>query len=78
MGQNLKPAIPRISEALDISKSSAKRLIADGLIPVVRAGRQLRIDEEELTRWIANGGAGGFKRKRRRDLCQQPVGGQAA
>jgi excisionase family DNA binding protein len=64
MNQSLKPAVPTIAQALGVSASSAKRLIRDGLIPVVRVGRQYRIDEAELDRWVANGGAGGFKRRR--------------
>jgi excisionase family DNA binding protein len=79
MSQNLKPAVPRISQALNISTSSAKRLIADGLIPVVRVGRQLRIDEEQLARWIATGGAGSFKRDRLiRGAPASPTGGDQA
>jgi excisionase family DNA binding protein len=59
---SLKPAVPRIVQALGISASSAKRLIRDGLIPVVRVGRQFRIDEDRLARWIADGGAGAWRR----------------
>ncbi len=73
MSHSLKPAVPTISKALGISTSSAKRLIADGLIPVVRVGRQLRIDEVRLARWIDDGGAGSFRRR----LTAGP-GGQAA
>ena len=80
MGQSLKPAIPRISQALGISKSSAKRLIADGLIPVVRVGRQYRISEEQLEAWVANGGAGSFRRQRksRSEPDRLPARGGAA
>ena len=61
MSQHLKPAVPRIAQRLGISKSSAKRLIRDGLIPVVRVGRQLRIDDEALSSWISKGGAGSWR-----------------
>jgi len=62
VSQHLKPAVPRIAQRLGISKSSAKRLIRDGLIPVVRVGRQLRIDDEALSSWISKGGAGSWRR----------------
>ncbi len=81
MNQTLKPAVPTIVQSLGVSASSAKRLIADGLIRVVRVGRQYRIDEAELDRWVANGGAGGFKR-RRKSRCEIATltegGGQTA
>ncbi|HZW05340.1 MAG TPA: helix-turn-helix domain-containing protein [Candidatus Nitrosotalea sp.] len=80
MTQTLKPAVATISQTLGISTSSAQRLIADGLIPVVRVGRQYRIDEEHLARWIANGGAGSFRRHRiaGRALAVPTGGGAAA
>lgn len=80
MTQTLKPAVVTISQALGISTSSAKRLIADGLIPVVRVGRQYRIAEEQLDAWVANGGAGSFTRthKPHSRARAQPEGGHGA
>lgn len=60
----LLPAIPTIKRVLGISESAARRLVQDGLIPTIRVGRLLRIDEMQLSEWLAQGGAGGWKRLR--------------
>ena len=60
----LEPAIPIISNVLGVSRRSAYRLIHDRLIPVVRVGRQFRIDQSELAEWIQKGGAGCWRRTR--------------
>lgn len=57
--------IPEAAEILQVSNSRAYALARAGVIPVVRVGRQLRVDADRLNEWIANGGMalpGGWKR----------------
>jgi excisionase family DNA binding protein len=66
---SLKPAIPTIASVLGISQSTARRLVRKGLIPTVRVGGRIRIDECDLQTWIEKGGAGGWKRA----LQKEPI-----
>lgn len=61
----------RVQEAADrlsISYPRAADLARKGLLPVVRIGRQVRIDPARLEQFIASGGAalpGGWRREAR-------------
>lgn len=52
------------AEILDVPEERVYKMAREGLIPVVRVGRQLRIDPEQLSKWISQGGktlSGGWK-----------------
>lgn len=50
--------IPEVAEILSVSEARAYALAREGLMPVVRLGRQVRVDTEKLAEWIEEGGAG--------------------
>ena len=50
--------IPEVAELLDVSAARAYELAREGVIPVVRLGRQVRVEEGALQDWLLNGGAG--------------------
>ncbi|GMA49223.1 hypothetical protein GCM10025857_05800 [Alicyclobacillus contaminans] len=55
-----------VAEICGVSVSRVYELAREGLIPVVRLGRQLRVDPEQLERWIQTGGKaypGGWRRE---------------
>lgn len=55
-----------VAEALGVAKSRVYDLVHAGLLPAVRLGRQIRIDEEALRDWVRNGGRawpGGWRRE---------------
>lgn len=45
-----------VAEILDVSLGRAYELARLGLLPVVKLGRQLRVDGGKLTAWIEQGG----------------------
>lgn len=47
-----------VAQILDVSEDRAYDLARRGLLPIVRLGRQVRVDEAKLTSWINAGGAG--------------------
>lgn len=49
--------IPEVAELLSVSEARAYALVRAGLIPVVRLGRQIRIDPVRLDAWMRDGGA---------------------
>lgn len=58
--------VPEVSEHLKISEARVRELGRLGLLPIVRLGRQVRIDPERLDAWIAEGGQalpGGWRRE---------------
>lgn len=58
--------VPEVSERLKISEARVRELGRLGLLPVVRLGRQVRVDPERLDAWIAEGGQalpGGWRRE---------------
>ena len=59
--------IPALAERLGVSEQRAYALAREGIVGgVVRVGRQLRVDMDQLEAWIASGGqelAGGWKRQ---------------
>jgi excisionase family DNA binding protein len=46
-----------VAARLGISKDRAYTLARLGILPAVRLGRQVRMDEEVLHKWIVSGGA---------------------
>ena len=57
--------VDETAEILKVKKHRVYELARLRLLPAVHLGRQLRIDEQRLREWIANGGsslAGGWKK----------------
>lgn len=57
--------ISDVAEILDVTTARAYELARDGTLPVVRLGRQYRVDPDRLQEWLDNGGKplpGGWKR----------------
>lgn len=57
--------ISEVAQILDVTEARAYEMARQGLFPIVRLGRQIRVDEEALRRWIIDGGqalSGGWKR----------------
>ncbi len=48
--------IPEVSDLLRVPRARAYELAREGLIPVVRVGRQVRVSDDALSRWIESGG----------------------
>lgn len=59
--------VSALAERLGVSEQRAYELARENLVGgVVRVGRQIRIDLDQLENWIASGGqqlAGGWKRQ---------------
>jgi excisionase family DNA binding protein len=54
------------AEILNVPYTRAAELARQGILPVVRLGRQYRVDPERLSEFIANGGRalpGGWRRE---------------
>ncbi len=50
--------IDDVAEVLDVSRARAYELVREGLLPVVRLGRQVRVDPSKLEAWLDAGGIG--------------------
>jgi excisionase family DNA binding protein len=50
--------ISRVADLLDVSETTTRRLVKKGVLPAIRVGRQIRIDERRLEEWLATGGQG--------------------
>jgi excisionase family DNA binding protein len=50
--------ISQVSDLLEISDTTTRRLVKNGVLPSVRVGRQIRIDQRRLREWLDNGGGG--------------------
>ncbi len=46
----------QVAKILQVSPSRVYELARQRLLPVVRLGRQIRVDEDELREWIKAGG----------------------
>ena len=53
--------IEQVSALLEISDTTAKRLVKKGVLPAIRVGRQIRIDQRRLREWLDRGGGGPIK-----------------
>jgi putative molybdopterin biosynthesis protein len=49
--------ISQVADLLEISKTTIRRLVKKGVLPAIRVGRQIRIDERRLEKWLENGGS---------------------
>lgn len=47
----------QVAAVLRVTPNRVYELVRSGLLPVVRLGRQVRIDSLALDKWIATGGA---------------------
>ena len=48
--------IPQVARTLQVRTERAYQLARTGVLPVVRVGRQVRVDAVSLQEWIAQGG----------------------
>jgi excisionase family DNA binding protein len=58
--------LPEVARILDLKEDRVYALAREGIIPIVRIGRQLRVDPDKLQEWIDNGGKafdGGWKKE---------------
>lgn len=55
MKRNLM-TVPEVAAILGISVERTYALAREGILPVVRLGRQIRLDPEQLDNWISRGG----------------------
>jgi excisionase family DNA binding protein len=58
--------LPEVARILDVNEDCAYKMAREGIIPVVRIGRQIRVDQSSLDQWIASGGQalpGGWRRE---------------
>jgi len=58
--------ISEVARVLQVEEPRAYALARQGVIPVVRIGRQVRVAEAALRRWIGSGGhalPGGWRRE---------------
>lgn len=44
------------AQVLNVSRDRVYRMAREGLLPVVKVGRLLRFDKEQLRKWIESGG----------------------
>jgi len=50
--------ISQVSDLLEISDTTTRRLVKKGVLPAIRVGRQIRIDERRFQEWLESGGGG--------------------
>ncbi|XID90463.1 helix-turn-helix domain-containing protein [Paenibacillaceae bacterium WGS1546] len=50
--------LPEVAKILGITKERAYAVARSGLLPTVRIGRQIRVERQQLDRWIEKGGKG--------------------
>ena len=48
--------IPQVAAILNVTTARVYEMTRSGLLPVVRLGRQVRVDQEQLRDWIDQGG----------------------
>jgi excisionase family DNA binding protein len=48
--------IDEVARRLSVRRARAYELVRAGLLPSVRLGRQIRVSEEGLRKWVARGG----------------------
>jgi putative molybdopterin biosynthesis protein len=57
--------IAQVSALLEISDTTARRLVKKGVLPAIRVGRQIRIDQRRLQEWLDRGGGDPGKQRLR-------------
>ncbi len=50
--------VSQVARVLQVRIPRAYQLVRDGVLPVVRVGRQVRVDEDALREWVSRGGHG--------------------
>ena len=58
--------IEKVAEELDVSVPRAYALVREGILPSVHLGRQIRVSDEALRKFVASGGKaldGGWRRE---------------
>jgi len=58
--------LAQVARVLNVSYARASQLAREGILPIVRLGRQYRVDPQQLERFIAEGGRtlpGGWRRE---------------
>jgi excisionase family DNA binding protein len=55
--------ISQISDLLEISETTTRRLVKMGALPAIRVGRQIRIDERRFQEWLDGGGGGPIRQR---------------
>ncbi len=53
--------ISQVSDLLEISDTTTRRLVKKGVLPAIRVGRQIRIDQRRFQEWLDGGGGGPIK-----------------
>lgn len=53
--------IAHVSALLEISDTTTRRLVKKGVLPAIRVGRQIRIDQQRFQEWLDSGGGGPIK-----------------
>ena len=53
--------IAQVSALLEISDTTTRRLVKKGVLPAIRVGRQIRIDQRRFQEWLDGGGGGPIK-----------------
>jgi excisionase family DNA binding protein len=56
--------MPEVAAVLDVPLSRAYELVRAGLLPVVRVGRQVRVDPPRFRDWVVGGGSDIAARRR--------------
>jgi excisionase family DNA binding protein len=55
--------ISQVSDLLEISDTTTRRLVKKGVLPAIRVGRQIRIDQRRFQEWLDSGGGGPIKQR---------------
>ena len=50
-------SIKETARRLNVSEGTVRRMVREEILPSFRVGHQIRIPEEQLNKWIGNGGA---------------------
>ena len=63
-----KLTLKQVAEILQVSEARTQELAREGILPVIRLGRQYRVDPDQLAEFIAGGGRalpgpGGWRRE---------------
>jgi putative molybdopterin biosynthesis protein len=53
-----KLTLKQVAEILQVSEFRAQELVRMGVLPVIRLGRQYRVDPDQLEEFFRNGGRG--------------------
>lgn len=68
--------IPEAARLLDVPVDRCYAIAREGVIPVVRIGRQVRVDQDQLAAWIEGGGWDLAGRAKKDDEMSPDCGGE--